>query len=504
MKRPSPAILTLWTAAALLLGTGVVLGAVEDGSSTGGALVEVATAAPAGLQQEEAQTQLRDRVSQGLDTPLLPRLRSLLGMFLLLGLAWAMSVKRSELAWRVILWGVGLQLIFALFILKTPVGAGIFDWLNTVVVALLGFTVEGARFVFGDLVYNNVPVGVGAVGSNAPIQEVPGQVARTGASFAFNVLPTIIFFSSLMTVLYHIGIMPLLVKGVAWVMQRTLNTSGAETLSAAGNIFFGQTEAPLMIKPFFEKMTMSELHAVMTGGFATVAGGVLAAYVGMLVAYFPDIAGHLIAASVMSAPAALVMAKLMYPEDGEPVTKGKKKIDLKSPDVNVIDAAARGAGEGLGLALNVGAMLLAFIALIAMANALLGWAGGLVGLGGLSFQQILGWVLAPLAWFMGVPWVDAVTVGSLLGMKTVVNEFVAYMELSSLLQQAGSLQPRSIIITIYALSGFANFSSIAIQLGGIGGLAPSRRHDLSKVGLRAMIAGSLAAFMTATIAGMLL
>jgi CNT family concentrative nucleoside transporter len=419
-------------------------------------------------------------------------------------MAWAFSVDRSNVAWRVVLWGLGLQLIFAVFILKTPMGAGIFDWLNTVVVALLGFTVEGARFIFGDLVYNNVPMGVGEAATNAPIQEMPGQVARTGASFAFNVLPTIIFFSALMTVLYHLGIMQWVVRGVAWVMQRTLGTSGAETLSAAGNIFVGQTEAPLMVKPFFETMTMSELHAVMTGGFATVAGGVLAAYVGMLLAYFPDIAGHLIAASVMSAPAALVMAKLMYPEDGAPVTKGQTKIQLESPDVNVIDAAARGAGEGLGLALNVGAMLLAFIALIAMANALLGWGGQLVGIEGLSFQGILGWILAPLAWFMGVPWVDAVTVGSLLGMKTVVNEFVAYLELSSLLRESGSLQPRSVIIAIYALSGFANFSSIAIQLGGIGGLAPSRRHDLSRIGLRAMVAGSLAAFMTATIAGMLL
>jgi CNT family concentrative nucleoside transporter len=425
-------------------------------------------------------------------------------MVLLAGLAWLFSVDRSNVAWRVVLWGIGLQLIFAVFILKTAAGAQIFDWLNTVVVALLGFTVEGARFIFGDLVYNNIPVGTGEGGTNGPIVEVPGQVARAGASFAFNVLPTIIFFSALMTVLYHVGVMEWIVRGVAWIMQRTLGTSGAETLSAAGNIFVGQTEAPLLVKPFFEKMTMSELHAVMTGGFATVAGGVLAAYVGMLLAYFPDIAGHLIAASVMSAPAALVMAKLMYPEDSEPVTKGKLKVELEKPDVNVIDAAARGASEGLGLALNVGAMLLAFIALIAMANALLGWGGSLVGLEGLSFERILGWVLAPLAWFMGVPWVDAVTVGSLLGLKTMVNEFVAYLSLSEILQEVGALQPRSIVITIYALSGFANFSSIAIQLGGIGGLAPTRRHDLSRVGFRAMVAGSLAAFMTATIAGMLL
>ncbi len=517
MKRPPIPLLALWGVAALLLGAGVLAASLENSpdGAPNGALVEAPIGAPgvavatasASLEstpQETAQTSLRDQAAGGLNTPLLPRLRSLLGMILLGLLAWAFSVDRSNVAWRVILWGIGLQLIFAVFILKTPMGAGLFDWLNTVVVALLGFTVEGARFIFGDLVYNNVPVGLGEAGTNAPIQEMPGQVARTGASFAFNVLPTIIFFSSLMTVLYHVGVMQWVVKRVAWVMQKTLGTSGAETLSAAGNIFVGQTEAPLMIKPFFEKMTMSELHAVMTGGFATVAGGVLAAYVGMLLAYFPDIAGHLIAASVMSAPAALVMAKLMYPEDGEPVTKDKLAIELERPDVNVIDAAARGAGEGLGLALNVGAMLLAFIALIAMANALLGWGGGLIGLESLSFQNILGWILAPLAWFMGVPWVDAVTVGSLLGIKTVVNEFVAYLELSSLLQQAGTLQPRSVIISIYALSGFANFSSIAIQLGGIGGLAPSRRHDLSRVGLRAMVAGSLAAFMTATIAGMLL
>jgi concentrative nucleoside transporter, CNT family len=511
MKRPSGPVVVLWVVAAVLLGAGVLaasfgpaslrsegrIEAPQEGSIGSGAAQDVQVP-PAG------QTRLRSQAEGGLGTSLPARLRSLVGMVLLGLLAWAFSVNRSNLAWRVILWGVGLQLIFAVFILKTPLGAGIFDWLNTVVVALLGFTVEGARFIFGDLVYNNVPIGLGEAGTSAPIQEMPGQVARTGASFAFNVLPTIIFFSSLMTVLYHLGVMQWIVKGMAWVMQKTLGTSGAETLSTAGNIFVGQTEAPLMIKPFVDKMTMSELHAVMTGGFATVAGGVLAAYVGMLVAYFPDIAGHLIAASVMSAPAALVMAKLMYPEDGVPVTKGSLRVDLERPDVNVIDAAARGASEGLGLALNVAAMLLAFIALIALVNAFIGWVGGFAGMDHLSLEMILGWLLAPLAWFMGVPWSDAVTVGSLLGIKTVLNEFVAYLQLSSLLQEVGSLEPRSVIISIYALSGFANFSSIAIQIGGIGGIAPSRRQDLSRVGLRAMVAGSLAAFMTATIAGMLL
>jgi CNT family concentrative nucleoside transporter len=503
MKRPAFPLMVLWAVALLLVGTGALRTAFAHQEGTGDtpAATEAAqTDAPAGLRQ----TILRDQIDQGLGTSPLGRLRSLVGLLALGLLAWGFSVDRKNVAWRVILWGVGLQLIFAIFILKTPMGAQLFDWMNTVIISLLGFTVEGARFIFGDLVYNNVPVGMGEAGSNAPIQEIPGQVARTGASFAFNVLPTIIFFSTLMTVMYHIGIMQRVVSAVAWIMQKTMRTSGAETLSAAGNIFVGQTEAPLLIRPFVEKMTMSELNAVMTGGFATVAGGVLAAFVGMLVAYFPDIAGHLMAASVMSAPAALVMAKLMYPEDGDPVTKTGVKLELEKPDVNVIDAAARGASDGLGLALNVGAMLLAFIALISLLNALIGLVGGMVGLDGLSLELILGWILAPLAWLMGVPWVDAVTIGSLLGMKTVLNEFVAYLQLASLLQQGVPLQPRSVIIAIYALSGFANFSSIAIQLGGIGPIAPTRRHDLSRLGLRAMVAGSLAAFMTATIAGMLL
>jgi CNT family concentrative nucleoside transporter len=251
-------------------------------------------------------------------------------------------------------------------------------------------------------------------------------------------------------------------------------------------------------------MTMSELMAVMTAGFATVAGGVMAAYVGMLVLYFPDIAGHLMAASVMSAPAALVVAKLMVPESETAETAGRLDFSVERPDVNVIDAAARGASEGLHLALNVGALLLAFVALIYMFNGVLGWAGGLVGIEGLTLETILGWVLAPLAWLMGVPWADAPEIASLMGVKTVLNEFFAYIQLAGVLGGEHDLQPRSIIIATYALAGFANFSSIAIQLGGIGGIAPSRRHDLSKLGLRAMIGGSIAAFMTATVAGMIL
>ena len=494
-------------------------GATTDTSATGvgsGALPLDTSAAPPGAAPDAASDQAAGgaaadqagpRLGPGarsLDTPLLLRLRSLLGLLALGLLAWALSVNRRKVPWRVVFWGLALQLVFAVFILKTPVGATVFDAVNDVVVALLGFTVEGARFLFGELVWNNVPVGQGQPGGNAPIEPTPGLVANTGAYFAFNVLPTIIFFSSLMTVLYHIGLMQTVVKGAAWVMQRTMRTSGAETLSAAGNIFVGQTEAPLLIKPYVEKMTMSELMAVMTGGFATVAGGVLAAYVGMLVAYFPDIAGHLMAASVMSAPAALVVAKVMWPEDGEPETAGSLEVSVEKPDVNTIDAAARGASEGLHLALNVGAMLMAFLALVYLLNAMVGWAGGLVGLDGLTIEAILGWVLSPLAWLMGVEWADARVVASLMGVKTVLNEFVAYLQLSSILSGDGqTISARSAVIATYALSGFANFSSIAIQLGGIGGIAPSRRHDLSRLGLRAMIGGSIAAFMTATVAGML-
>lgn len=502
MKRPSRPLLVLWTAAAILLIAGAGASVAGDEASPPEASMTVGAATPTIAPSVQSPTQISVPTGD-LDTPLAERLRSLLGLLALGGIAWGLSIDRSNIQWRVVGWGVGLQLLFALFILKTPIGEGIFDVASAAVVALLGFTLDGAAFIFGNLVYDNVPVGTGPVGSGS-FTEMPGQVARTGASFAFNVLPTIIFFSSLMTVLYHLGVMQMAVQGVAWVMQRTMKTSGAETLSAAGNIFVGQTEAPLLIKPFIDKMTMSELMAVMTGGFATVAGGVLAAYVGILLAYFPDIAGHLMAASVMSAPAALVVAKLMHPESEEPETGGSLEVSVERPDVNVIDAAARGAGEGLSLALNVGAMLLAFIALIAMINGLLGFAGGWLGFENLTLELMLGRILAPLAWLMGVPWVDAVTVGSLLGVKTVLNEFFAYFQLAGTLGSGQQLQPRSIIIATYALSGFANFSSIAIQIGGIGGIAPSRRQDLSRIGLRAMIGGSIAAFMTATVAGMIL
>jgi concentrative nucleoside transporter, CNT family len=420
-------------------------------------------------------------------------------------IAWGLSVNRRAVRWRIVGWGIALQLLFALIILRSPPGRQIFESLNDLFTALIGFTVEGASFIFGNLVFNNVPVGPG--GEGFPPMEPIGPVtawASTGAFFAFQVLPTIIFFSSLMTLLYYLGVMQLVVRGFAWIMVRTMGTSGSESLSAAGNVFVGQTEAPLLVKPFVKTMTMSELHAVMTGGFATVAGGVMAAYVGMLIAFFPDIAGHLIAASVMSAPAALAVSKIMYPETEESVTRGSIRIEMERPDANAIDAAARGASEGLYLALNVGAMLLAFIALLALLNGVLGYLGGWIGYPALSIQLFLGWLGAPLAWLMGTPWQDAVAVGVLIGEKTALNEFVAYLHLAQMLQEGQELSARAVVIATYALAGFANFSSIAIQIGGIGGLAPERRSDLSRLGLRAMVGGTLAAFMTASVVGMLI
>jgi concentrative nucleoside transporter, CNT family len=509
--RPPPSgFIAVWLAFFLLVIAGLHAQAVQEPADPGVAASQDTTAPAPPIAEPSLGAQAGDAVARAraeIDTPWHERLTSVLGMAFLVFVAWLLSVDRRRFPTRIVFWGVTLQLVFALLILRTVPGERFFALVNDAFIELLSYTQEGARFIFGNLVDNNIPVGipVGEPAATAPLDPAsPPRYAAAGSYFAFTVLPTIIFFSSLMTVLYYLRLMQVVVKGVAWVMQRTLGTSGAETLSASGNIFVGQTEAPLMIKPFVEKMTMSELHCVMTAGFATVAGGVMAAYVGMLVAYFPDIAGHLLAASVMSAPAAILISKVMYPEDGEPETRGTLKADIPSPDVNVIGAAARGAGEGLTLALNVGAMLLAFIALIALANGLIGWGGGLFGAEDLSLELVLGWVLAPLAWLMGVPWNDAVPIGSLLGVKTVVNEFVAYLQLASSLQQGAPLEPRSIVIATYALCGFANFSSIAIQIGGIGGIAPNRRTDLSRIGLRAMIGGTLAAFMTATVAGAIL
>jgi CNT family concentrative nucleoside transporter len=323
------------------------------------------------------------------------------------------------------------------------------------------------------------------------------------ANFAFSVLPTIIFFSALMTILYYVGIMQRVVRAVAWLMQRTLRTSGAETTATAGNIFVGQVEAPLLVKPFVEDMTLSELNTLMTGGFATVAGGVMAAYVAMLAGSFPAIAGHLLAASIMAAPAAIVVSKMLVPETGRPETIDRLDMEVEQDHSNVIDAAAGGASDGLRLALNVGAMLIAFLALIAMVNGLLDWGLGLFGVEHMTLERLLGYAFAPVAWLIGVPMSEAAQVGSLFGVKMVANEFVAFQMLADGLATGSALSPKSLIIATYALTGFANFSSIAIQIGGIGGIAPSRRQDLSRLGLRAMLGGTAATWMTATLAGVL-
>lgn len=431
------------------------------------------------------------------------RLQALAGVGVIVGVAWLLSVQRRSISWRIVLWGMGLQFAFALIVLQSPLGVAFFQGVNAVVRAVLGFATEGGRFVFGNLVYDNVPVGAGEPGGGA-FAEAPGTVARTGAFFAFRILPNIIFVSSLMTVLYHLGIMQRVVKAVAWVMQRTLRTSGAETLDAASSIFVGLMEAPLVVKPFVARLTESELMAIMTVGMATISGGVLAAYAGMLLPYEADAAGHLIAASVMSAPAAFVIAKLMVPETGTPLTSGSLEgASVERPDVNLIDAAARGAAEGLRLALTVGAMLVAFIALVALVNGGLGWLGGLVGMEDLTLEGILGRALVPVAWLLGVPWTNAPLVGQVIGLEVVLNEFVAFARLESLLSAGTALDPRSLIITIYALTSFANFGSVAMIMAGLGEMAPTRRHDLARLGLKAMLAGLLATLLTAAVAGVI-
>ncbi len=412
---------------------------------------------------------------------------SIFGMLLMIGACWLMCRKKKHINWKPVIWGVVLQFVFALIVLRTTPGRWFFAEMNDVIVKLLSFQQAGAQFLFG-------PLGIS-----------PGSPGSMGFFFAFQVLTTIIFFSSLMSVLYYLGVMQKVVLVFAVVMKRFLGTSGAESLSASANIFVGQTEAPLIIKPYIEDMTESELFCVMVGGMATVAGGVMAAYVGMLHPYFPDIAGHLLAASMMSAPAALALAKIMIPETGTPKTAGTIKLEYKDPSINIIDAASNGASAGLSLALNVGTMLIAFMSLLALINFLFGSALGVLGFPGFTIERVLGYALSPLAWVMGVPWKDCFEIGQLMGVKTMLNEFVAYAQLGEMLKaNPQALEYRSIVIATYALCGFSNFLSIGIQIGGIGSLAPSRRGDLARLGIRALIGGSLASFMTATIAGILI
>ena len=403
------------------------------------------------------------------------RFIGILGILVLLAIAFAMSNNRKSIPWRLVIWGLGLQLIFAIFILKTPIGQPFFGAIDTAIKKILGFSDAGSDFLFKSF-------GTGIV--EAPLM-----------NFAFRILPTLIFFSSLIAILYHFGIIQFIVKWVARAMQKTMRTSGSETLSVSANIFVGQTEAPLMVRPFVSKMTKSELMAVMVGGFATVAGGVMAMYVKIL-ADIPGIAGHLMAASIMSAPAALVIAKIIYPETESSDTMGDLKIELEKKDDNVMEALSRGATDGMKLAANVGAMLIAFVAMIALVNAIL-------GVMDLSLQQILGWIFSPLAWVMGIPWHEAGIMGTLMGEKLVLTELIAYGDLAEL-RATNSISDRTAIIASYALCGFANFASVGIQLGGIGGIAPERRKDLAKLGLKAMFGGALASWITATLAGILI
>ena len=423
----------------------------------------------------------------------LEQLRSVIGVFFLLGLAWAMSNNKKKIDFRLIAWGLGLQLVFALLILKTGPGKAFFLYAENVFHQLMNFSDAGSKFMFGDLLIGMEP----ADGSKFMITEAGSGEGRSlaqvftmyGPRFAFKVMPSIIFFASLIGVFYHLGIMQRIVAAMAWVMAKTMRTSGSESLSAACNVFVGQSEAPLLIKPYVSKMTQSELMAVMTGGFATIAGAVMAAFVS-----FGLDAGHLMSATVMSAPAALVMAKIIFPETEESLTKGAVMLKVEKDTVNVVDAAARGATTGLKLAANVAAMLIAFIALIALINHMLGWAG-------LSLNQIFGYVFSPIAYFMGVSTEDVFKVGQLLGTKVSINEFVAYLDMTAL---KGEISARSFTICTYALCGFANFSSIAIQIGGIGSIAPDRKKDLARLGFRAMAGGALASWLTATIAGILI
>ena len=403
------------------------------------------------------------------------RLVSVLGFVAMLAIAWGASQDRRRFPWRTVAWGVGLQLTLGAVLLRTPVGAIFFGITNGIVDLFIRYVDAGVRFVFGALV-------------------------DTGFSIVVNVLPIIVFMGSLFAVLYHLGVLQRVVDLLARVLSRTMGTSGAESLAAVADIFVGMTEAALVVRPYLERMTRSELFAMMTVGMATVAGSVMLAYIGML---GPGYAGHLATASLLSAPAGLLLAKVMVPETGTPETASLARAPTLIPSVNVSDAAAQGAIAGLRLAAYVGALLVAFVAMVAMLNDLLAFAGALVGFPDLTLQRVLGWVLAPLAWLMGVPWQDAARVGSLLGIKTVLNEFLAYQELGALIQ-AGALAPRSAVIASYALCGFANFGSLAILLGGIGGLAPARRPDVARFGLLSILSGSLANFMTACVAGIFL
>lgn len=413
------------------------------------------------------------------------RLMGILGIVVILGIGIALSHNRRAINWRTVAWGVGLQAAFAIFVLRVPAGREVFRALGDAVTRILSFSYVGSAFVFG---------------------EVGKQHSSLGLIFAFQVLPAIIFVSALFAIMYYLGIMQLVVRAFAVIMNKVMGASGAESLNVAASIFMGQTEAPLTIRPFLPRMTRSELMTVMTAGMAHVSGSIMAAYIALGIE-----ARHLLTAVIMTAPGTIMMAKILEPETEVPDTLGGVKVDIPRTDVNVVDAAARGTTEGLHLMLNVIAMLVSFIALIALANGLFGWIHGLhFGVFGLqitfawfpeSIQTVLGWIFRPIALVMGVPWHDSGTIGGLLGTRMVLNEFIAFAQLGPM---KASLDPVSFTIATFALCGFANVSSVGIQIGGIGALAPDRKQDLARLGFRAMLAGTLANFLSATLAGMLL
>ena len=403
------------------------------------------------------------------------RFVSALGLVAMIAIAWAFSVDRRRMPWRTVLFGLGIQFVLAVLLLRTVAGRVFFAGAIAAVGALTHYTSVGARFVFGPLM-------------------------DSGFAIVTQVLPVIVFMASLFAVLFHLGVVQRVVAAIAWVMMRTMRTSGAESLAAAAEIFVGMVEAPLLVRPYLERMTRSELFALMTTGMATVAGSVMVAYAGMLGA---DYAGHLLTASFLAAPGGLLLAKVMIPETGTPLTAGSRGADIEDAAVNVFDAAANGAIAGLRLAGYVGAMLIAFVALVALANDALGALGALAGIEKLSFQGILGLLFAPLAWLMGVPAGEATRVGSLLGVKTVLNEFIAYQQLAVMVKD-GEISRRAAVLASYALCGFANFGSLAILLGGLGGMAPSRRGEIASMGLRAILSGTLATLMAGCWAGIFL
>jgi CNT family concentrative nucleoside transporter len=419
------------------------------------------------------------------------RLISFLGWFTMIAVAWAISYNRRLFPWRTVAWGLGLQFVLALLILKTPWGGDLFEFAQKIVLKLIQFSTDGTKFVFGPLAD----------------QDLMGAKFGPGHSLVFGivVMGTVIIVACLSSLLYHWGILPKVVHAIAWCMRKVMGTSGSETLSACANIFMGQTEAPLMIRPYVPRMTHSEIMTIMVCGMAHIAGGVAAVYAAMgIQAGYPNTAGHLLTASVLNCPAALMIAKILLPETQQSETGASMPATVPRTSANSIDAICRGAGDGFHLSLNIIAMLIAFIAMIALANFVFTYPQRHLGIANpATLQTVFGWINAPFAWLMGVPVKDIFPIGQILGERIVLNEFVGYLDLTTSAKQM-ALDPRSFTIATYALCGFANFSSIAIQIGGIGSLAPERRGEMAKVGLRAMAGGLLAAYMTASLAGLLL